>query len=156
MEFNVTLEQFERVFAENEGARLRRLESAVYEAAAAGVGPLVSEAPIDTGHLRQSAHLEQDVAAKVVEIVFDAPYSALVELGTRPHIVSLRALFDWVQRHAASFGANSNSDVFRIAHAIQNKIAEFGTEPTFFVRDRIPELEQILVGIVSARLAIGG
>ena len=114
---------------------------------------VVEAAPKDTGHLRQSICARQDFITRAVEIVLDAPHAAIVELGARPHMAPIEPLIDWVHRHADAFGAATPEDEMRIARAVQHKIAEAGTEPTFFVRDSLPALVNLLSQAVTREMA---
>lgn len=151
--YNIPLERFGEFFRTTEKNRMQAVADAIYEAALAGLGIVVTAAPHDTGHLQQSGHIDPDLAERAVSIVLDAPYAAISDLGSRPHWAPLTPLLDWVHRHAGTLGAGDEAAEERIARAIQEKIAMEGTKPTFFVRDSIPKLQAILARIVSARMA---
>lgn len=150
--FEVDISQLGALFQQNEKARVEAVRKGIYEAALAGLGVIVPAAPKDTGHLRQSAHVESDIVTQTIAIVLDAPYAALIELGTRPHMAPIQPLIDWVHRHATLLGAADEAAEKSIAYAIRQKIAVEGSEPTFFVRESIPKLQALLVQIVTERL----
>lgn len=51
--------------------------------------------PIAFGGLKDSGHVEPN--AKGAKVVYDAPYSMAVELGSRPHWMPLQPLIEWVK-----------------------------------------------------------
>lgn len=149
----------------NIAAKLRRMDAtiqkatrlAVLEAAAAGMRVIATAAPVDRGRLKQSVRLRRRGESGHPEIVVDAPYAAIVEVGSRPHWVPLTALVGWVRRNRAKFGIQgdgrtrgragrftASSEVIRIARAIQLAIAKRGTRPRWFVRRSLPKINTIL------------
>lgn len=146
-------------------ARLRKMDAnlrratklAVLEAAAAGTVVIAKAAPVDRGRLKQSVRLRRRGESGYPEIVVDAPYAAIIEVGSRPHWVPLTPLVGWVRRNRAKFGITgdgrtrdkagrfqASGEVIAIARAIQRSIAMKGTRPRWFVRGSIPTLNRIL------------
>lgn len=155
---DVPLAQAAERIERDEKSRISAVFQGVREAAAVGAKVVSDHAPKDIGKLAASSHIESDVVGQVIHIMVDAPYAADVELGTLPHVVPLRVLVDWVHRHMGSSsaigaGSSDESAAFAIAHAIQSKIAMDGTSPTFFVRDSMPELAELVHSFVALRLA---
>lgn len=147
-EYTVSANDLGALFKSTEEARIKDAQSSLLEAAQAGVEVVVRKAPKDTSLLRQSAHAEQ--VAGGAAIILDAPYSAIVDLGSRPHTPPLAPLVEWVMRR---LDLSDEKEAMGVARSIQMHIAQHGTKPTFFVRDSVPELERILVSIMSKRLA---
>lgn len=142
--------------------------NAVLEAAAAGAEVVARAAPVDTGRLKQSITVRKKGPSGHPEIVAQAPHAGPVEVGSRPHWVPIKPLERWVRRHAGGFGimarakgrtrgigrlnrglrrgarAKSDAAITRIAHAIQLKIARYGTAPRWYMRKSLPRLRMIL------------
>lgn len=140
-----------------DAALQRATKLAVLEAAAAGTRVIAKAAPVDRGRLKQSVRLRRRGESGYPEIVVDAPYAAIVEVGSRPHWVPLTALVGWVRRNRAKFGITgdgrtrdkagrfqASGEVVRIARAIQRSIARKGTRPRWFVRGSLPTLSRVL------------
>lgn len=130
--------------------RREAVSDAVYEAALAGWPVLEHAAPKDTGHLKQSFHVER-VGASGAEIIADAPYAAIVELGSRPHRPPHQPILDWVNRHPDLIRDGETAD--GVARMIEAKIAREGTRPTYFVKGQLPHLRAILKTCINAALA---
>jgi len=139
---NCTLEQLPGLIRTANGKRKERIEAAIAEAMLLGAELLAQDAPKAFGALQQSFHVEGKA------IVADAPYAGLVELGTRPHMPPFRPLLDWATR----IGAN---DPGALAYAVQQKIAEVGSQPTNFVKSNIPKLKESLRELVERALNRG-
>jgi hypothetical protein len=106
-----------------------------------------------------------------------APYAGILEHGARPHMVSPEGwlgIYEWVRRHRKLFGFVGQSGRARkpkvgtkvvhkgltdggvgldpvlagITWAIAKKIAKEGRRPTYFVRDRLPQLTAYAAGEV--------
>jgi len=116
-----------RAFKGVEKARSRALQRAR--------GTMVERSPVDQGQLRAAWRVDGE------SLVNDAPHSGIVEMGARPHGVSaegMQALKDWARRH----GAKDDEEAEAIAWGIARKLRAHGQEPTFFVRDAMPELRE--------------
>lgn len=127
--------------------------------------PLVARrAPKAFGELQQSVHSYG--TAHGSEIAVEAPHAEAVEIGSRPHVVPLEDLIDWVKlrgslytggsrkadnmtigREIKSMGNRRQTPVDapeRIAKRIQSAIAKHGTKPHWFVKNSLPLLEKLL------------
>ena len=132
--------------------KIGRDRRAILATAHFGAELVAQNAPVDRGAIKASAHVEDD--GETVRIVFDAPHTGIVELGSRPHVPPLGPLIAWVKRHRAAFGIagkgtarnkatgrfEASAEVVRIARAIQQKIKREGTKPTYFIRRSIPAI----------------
>ena len=87
--------------------------------------------PVDEGMLKKSGHINDEFLNK--EVVYDAPYSVFVEFGTSPHMPPLQPIEDWVRRKRGDLGVK-DSEIKKVARAIQMKIAKYGTDPKPFLR----------------------
>lgn len=86
------------------------------------------------------------------EIFNNAPYAAVIEFGSRPHTPPLGPLIAWVRRKRKDLGIEE-ADVFRVAKAIQRKIAREGTAPMFIAKDLLPDLKKELNKDFKRRIA---
>jgi len=157
---DVPLGKAAEVIARDEKRRVASVYSAIVDASNVGAKIISARAPQDIGKLAASSHSEGNGIGQVIQTIVDAPYAACVELGTRPHYPPIAPLIDWVHRHIGSYssvGAGSSADAdrvaYRIALGIQRKIGERGTEPTFFVRDSLPDMAKTLHSFMALRLA---
>jgi len=165
----------------NIAAKIKRMDAviaaatrhAVLEAALVGMRIIAKAAPVDRGRLKQSVRLRRRGESGHPEVVIDAPYAAIVEVGSRPHWVPLAALIAWVRRNAAKFNISGASrrpragggsrpgrlprkdhpEVIRIARAIQRSIALRGTRPQWFVRRSLPAINKALGELLRAAKA---
>ena len=103
----------------------------------------------DTGALKNSWRAERTEDGAVV--FSDCPYAGIVELGARPHPVSVEgqeAIARWAMRKLGVDEKEAKSIAFLIAR----KISKEGQKPTFLVQDQLPkaiayyrqELERII------------
>ncbi len=163
-------------------AAIERGEIEVRRAVAAGAlagahrgrALIVKRTPVDMGPLKASwkvrpgatefAGLETILA----QLINDAPYIALVEIGTRPHKVNPEAwlaIYEWVRRHfrGGELGGTGRmrrqqrtpeSDsrpwhgpdpvISQITNAIVWRIRRKGSKPRWFIRDSIDELRAVM------------
>jgi hypothetical protein len=121
---------------------------------------LVRRTPKDQGLAKQAwrdtANATLLHPGVVAEVFNDAPYIGILEEGARPHAVSeegQRAILEWVRRHYANFVGRDRArfvkrrfanyaeiEIKEIAEAIVWKLRTQGQEPTYFVRDSLPEI----------------
>lgn len=94
-----------------------------------------------TGALRQSAHAEISEYGHAA-LICDAPYAAMVEVGSRPHWMPLEPLLKWVQ---VKLAISDEAEAYKVARAIQRKIANEGTRPTWFMKKRLPGLNRVVM-----------
>ncbi len=103
----------------------------------------------DTGALKNSWRAERTKDGATV--FSDCPYAGIVELGARPHPVSVEgqeAIARWAIRKLGVDEKEAKSVAFLIAR----KIAKEGQKPTYLVQDQLPkavayyreELERII------------
>jgi len=92
---------------------------------------IIKNGSIDTGFMLRSGNINRSFLNK--EIIYSAPYSISIEMGSPPHSVSVDHIRKWAQRklHLPFKKAKS------AAYAISNKIAKKGTEPKPFMRPAI-------------------
>lgn len=143
-----------------------RVIEAVQQAAELGCLPVYSNAPVAFGPLRDSVHAVNTETG--ANIVVDAPHAASVELGSRPHWAPLGPLVAWVQlRGAEGVDAGDTATgvpqavrdemaalgdglsvpthaAYVVAKRIQVAISKNGTKPTWFVKDSVPAVVEIL------------
>jgi hypothetical protein len=147
--YDVSSKDFSRRFSEIEAERPQQVADGMRLAAAAGALVIAKVAPVGaTSMLKLSAHAEFP-GSKGAMIVVDAPYAALVEVGSRPHWAPIGPLLYWVQR---KLGVTNPKTAYAMARAIQIKIARQGTKPQWFMRKRLGLLKQILKDEVEAQL----
>jgi hypothetical protein len=142
-----------------------------------GRGILVKLSPTDLGQLRASWKVKADEWTS--ELINDAPHAGIVELGARPHKVSAEgwaAIYEWVRRHPEMYGQTKartprwtpktaarvnalgpfqgdDPEISSITWAIVKKINREGQKATFFVRDALENLRNVLVLEVEKQLA---
>ena len=110
----------------------------------------------------------------VAEVFNDAPYAGVVEMGARPHPVSMEgqmAIYEWVRRNipisgplapagrtnrarsAAFLDASRMSRAhWDIAQAIVWRIRTKGQKPTYFVRGSLPGIQRFTIDEVLRSL----
>jgi hypothetical protein len=88
------------------------LRRAAVLAAHRGRSIMVRRTPTDRGQMKNAWRVRRlgDIATKkeMVDLVNDAPYAGIVEMGARPHSVSREgwdAIYGWVYRHRQYFAA---------------------------------------------------
>lgn len=130
------------------------------------VGVVKESGVTDRGTYQNSFKAEKD------RVINSAPHAGIIELGARPHKVSLKgieAIAAWVRRKLGVKGSKHryqkrdaatgqfggiHDDAYGIAWAIAKKIEKHGQKPHYFMRDAIPfakkffaqELKRILQG----------
>lgn len=92
-----------RMIREDEDALRRVVAGAIYEAAVVATRLIRSRVPIDQGELRRSVHVEATPSGGAT-VVYDAPYAAFQEAGTRPFTPPFDAILAWVMRQAPNMG----------------------------------------------------
>lgn len=154
---------------------LKTLEKRTVEAThkTADFGRLVafSKAPVAFGQLRDGiVDIKRERGA---EIFSTAPYSAAVEVGSRPHWPPLQPILEWVrlrgmqgleagpgatghpgnvagQIRGLGDGTSTPVDAALIvANRIRAAIAKNGTKPTWFMKRTVPEVERLLDSFVK-------
>jgi hypothetical protein len=127
--------------------------------------PIVSIAsPVDLGIYRN--RWDVDNLPNGATLYNDAPYAAVIELGSRPHWPPLAPILAWASRKAggittgtgrplasrkggrpastSTHTAGENAEIYAFAMAVQRHIARYGTKPKFVLRNAIPRSKTIL------------
>lgn len=98
---------------------------------------IVQNGSIASGHLVDSAKPIFAPLSKTV--LFDTPYSDIVEFGSQPHMPPVDPLIQWAM---LKFGQD-REEATKTAWAVAKSIEQVGTEPHPFVR---PTLDRLLYG----------
>ncbi|MCK5216586.1 MAG: hypothetical protein KAJ93_02295 [Methanosarcinales archaeon] len=104
--------------------------------------------PVDEGMLKKSGHINDEFLNK--EVVYDAPYSVFVEFGTSPHMPPLQPIEEWVRRKRGDLGVK-DSEIKKVARAIQMKISKYGTDPKPFLRPAYDDSQVRVDDIIRAK-----
>ena len=96
---------------------------------------LVNYGAIDTGFLLRSGYIKQ--ISNGFEVGYDAPHSAYINDGTKPHTPPRDVLVKWVKRKLGY----SEKKAQQIAFLIQQKIRFYGTEPRPFMSKAIQDIK---------------
>lgn len=145
--YEISEADFVRRFAEIEAERPEAVKRGIASAILLNAEIVARSAPKDTGDLKKSVH--GVIVSPGGYVVVDAPHAAMVENGSRPHFVPVKALIPWCIRHS------SQVEGVRFAYALQRKIAREGTKPTWFVRKTLPMQRRILKAEVEHELQKG-
>lgn len=100
------------------------------------------------GHFKAGWDTEQ--TADGFSVTNDAPHAGIVEMGARPHPVSAEgreAIREWVRQKIFGISqveADENDVVDAITYGIVEKLRKYGQEPTYIVRDALPEMTRYL------------
>ncbi len=167
-------DQVEGMIKARSDATRKALVRASNRAALRSQALMVRRTPVDQGQLKNSWRVVLGSLAvttavqELAALVNDAPHAGIVELGARPHKVSAEgwaAIYLWVYRHRHLFGfvtksgrtararatrgnvrarIDVNPELERITWGIVKRIEKEGQKPTFFVRDSLPVLNEIL------------
>lgn len=98
---------------------------------------MLRRVPVDTGLLKNSIHINpMGPGFSAYTIATGVKYAENIEYGTSPHHVDISDLQGWAKR---KLGDES------LAGAVQNKIAERGTEAQPFFRSSIAEVKTVWV-----------
>jgi HK97 gp10 family phage protein len=100
-------------------------------------------APVDLGQLRASINFNVEASEGEISGVVgpDTDYGAGVEFGTLPHYVPFEPLEAWAGRHGMEPGAGWR---------IQNKIANYGTDPQPYMGPAFDEVnESVLPDLID-------
>jgi len=143
MVHNISAAQLGPMLVAHDKARIRRLRVAQLTVAVQGAAIIAAAAPVAFGDLKRSIGAEP--TADGAKITIDAPHAAHVEYGTLPHFPPLGPLIRWCQLKGAE-------NPFAMARAVQRKIGEQGTPPTWFVRRSIPKIELIAASLIFKSL----
>jgi hypothetical protein len=136
------------------------LQKSMKRAAMRGRAIMVRRTPKDLGQAKAgwkvSEFIKNATMARV-DLYNDNPYIGVLELGARPHKVSMEgiaALHAWVWRNRHFFsslmteagnrktGKNAKKEALGIAFAIAKKIEKEGQKPTYFVRNSMDALNR--------------
>ena len=140
---------FLAAFREREERRPAAVYQGMKAAVLAGVPLVAKAAPVGvTGNLRLSAHAEFSGFGHAA-LVCDAPYAAMVEVGSRPHWVPFGVLHRWVE---IKLGITDPAEAYGVTKAIQQKIAREGTRPQWFMKRLLPTLNAIMKAEIKAAM----
>lgn len=128
-----------------EGERIRRaIPKAARAAAQRFKARLVARTDelgiTDTGILKNSWRVTPggDADGAVATVYSDAPHAGVVELGARPHVVSLEgreSIARWAMRKLGL----DEKEAERASFAIAKKLELVGQKPRYLVRDALPD-----------------
>ena len=110
-------------------AELRRVVAgAIYEAAVVSTRLIRSRVPVDQGELRRSVHVESTPSGGAT-VVYDAPYAAFQEAGTRPFTPPFDVILAWVMRQAPNMGLGDQLKSYKAAgRAVQKALKTVARE----------------------------
>jgi hypothetical protein len=178
-----SLAELGRLFGRHQSARKRRVVGALRRVAARGVGIVKRKVPVAFGELRESvdskstpggATVEADAPHAAAVEVGSRPHTpplepilAWVKLRAAQGLLTERQIDRLpgtsTAGHARSMaaqmrgmeesGAIEVDAPRRIAFAIQQKIARAGTQPTWFMRQSLPEIVRELDTVLKDALA---
>jgi hypothetical protein len=122
-----------------------------------GLRHLVPRTPTDRAELRRSWRvlrraLPQKGDAEVAVLLNDAPYAGIIEGGARPHPVSAEGrerIRAWAKRTLGLPEAELDSFVWHFAEKLRRE----GQRPTFFVRDELEKVRDLVGEAIEAALA---
>lgn len=135
-----------RLLLEDQERLRAEVHDAIVDAAQVATRLIRSRVPIDTGELRRSVHVTETAGG--AEVVYDAPYAAAEEAGTRPFWPPLAPLLAWAKRQAPNLGLDEGA-VYGFAKAVQKKIAREGIKAKWFERDSLPDRRRVLARMIA-------
>ena len=98
---------------------------------------MLQRVPVDTGRLKGSIHISPKMSGySTYTIATGVKYAADVEYGTSPRHVDIADLKGWAKRKLGDEN---------LAGAVQQKIAEKGTDAQIFFRNSIAEVKTVWV-----------
>lgn len=106
---------------------------------------------VDLGQYINSFHVRK-LADGTVVLYNDSPHAGIIELGARPHPVSLEgqeAIRGWVRR---KLDVDDEKEVERITQAIVRKLERYGQKPTYVFKDELANLTRYLEEEVNRAL----
>lgn len=145
--YRCTADELPDLFRKIEHARLDRVIATAFPAAEAGIEHLRERMPRDTGEMRDSC--EANPTPRGAELLVAAPYSGVVETGSRPHTPPIGPLLAYAARKLAG---GTEAEIKSFAFAIRAKIQREGTRPTFFMRSSVPMLVAVWRRIIERAL----
>lgn len=171
-EREVKLSELARALERDGRDVMRAISRGVFSGAQGGRKVLVDKSPTDQGQLRNAWKVSRvrRGAGQVddVDLVNEAPHAGVAERGARPHKVSAEgwaAIYQWVLRHRRALGMTTKSGrvrahrpkfgdlrtrtdvdpaVARVVWGIVKKIELRGQAPTYFVRNAVPEVTELV------------
>lgn len=185
----VPLDQLPEVLDLGEAKIRRAVAAGALAGAHRGRALIVKRTPVDLGQLKAGWRVTpgatefEGMDTTLAELVNDAPHIAIVELGSRPHKVSPEgwlAIYEWVRRHyrGGKLGGKGRMRpqkrgeaderpfhgpdpvITEITNAIVWRIRQRGQKPTFFVRNSVDDLRDVMAhelvrAIAAASASIG-
>lgn len=147
---NVTIKGLDgllKKFADKSEAVARAASNAMADTALAIQADAKAGAPVNMGELRASIRAEGKVhtdpkGVLMTRVAADSPYASWVEFGRGPgKAPPVDVLQRWVHLNRRKLGVK-DEDVNSVAFLIGRKIAERGTEPTFFFTNAVEANER--------------
>ena len=99
-----------------------------------------AKTPEVTSELKGSWHYRVKMRGAV--LFNDAPYAAVVELGARPHSVSMEGIEN-IKMWAMEKYGYSEKEATNVAFGYAKRLKKEGQKPTYFVENEKPELMRI-------------
>lgn len=106
--------QLGRIIEDDQDRLMAEVKAAIYDAATISTRLIRSRVPVDTGELRRSVHVEPTPSGGAT-VVYDAPYAAFQEAGTRPFTPPFDAILAWVMRQAPNMGLGDELKTYKKA-----------------------------------------
>lgn len=154
----------------------------VHRGAFRGMNVMMKRTPTDQSQLKQSWRVTKAFpsSASVMQLaalINDAAHAGIVEGGARPHKVSAEgwaAIYQWVYRHRRYFGFVTKSgrtararatigdvrtktdvvpELASVTWGIVKRLEREGQKPTWFVRESLPVLTEVLEAEVETQIA---
>ncbi|MCK5281874.1 MAG: HK97 gp10 family phage protein [Nanoarchaeota archaeon] len=105
---------------------------------------MLNRVPVDTGHLKSSIHIDpKSQGFNTYTIATGVKYAVDIEYGTSPHHINLVDLKSWSRRKLGDEN---------LAGAVQQKIAEKGTDAQVFFRNSIAEVKTVWLPLYWAKV----
>lgn len=142
MRIKTTIQKLPTMLRRHVQARAQATVKAIQETAQTAKNLYASETPVDLGNMKNSWRVINSTRGATV--VNDAPHSAFIEFGTRPHPVSQegqRKIKAWVWRKISGV---TEANVDSITFAIVQKIRKEGSKPKWIIKANLPWLDRIL------------
>lgn len=173
-----SLDELGKALTKDLGTLQGRVLKGVEQTADLGKTAAYGRAPVAFGELREGIEVQGE--GRSVKIVSTAPYSAAVEVGSRPHWPPIEPILAWVQlrgtqaldtkasggaprgtpdrvsKSIAAQGTDHSTPVdaaLVVARAICAGIAAHGTAPTHFMLSTVPDVVKILDAYVKSNLS---
>lgn len=142
MAINIKLGQLEQTLRRDIKARREAVKNGISSASLRGRALLTSRTPTGATNLLKVAwQVRKAQSGYLIENT--APYAGVIEGGARPHPVSLEgrlAIQHWAMRKLGM----DEKEAAGLADGVAHKLAEYGQQGTFYVKNSLPELAKFL------------